>query len=74
LTIPLTFYKDQYSGTLLANCPKPAEVSFGDRKLPAVPAIPESPEGWKYLPGTRHLIVRVKHLSDEPAKLAVRFE
>jgi hypothetical protein len=74
LTVPLTFYKDQYSGTLLANCPKPAEVAFGDQKLPAVQAIPESAEGWKYLPATKHLIVRARHAGPEPPRLAIRFE
>jgi len=74
LTVPLTFYKDHYSGTLVANGPKPAEVSFGQRKLPEVAAIPETPEGWTYLPATKHLIIRAMHADGEPVPLTIRSE
>jgi len=74
LTVPLTFYKDEYSATLLANCPKVTEVALGDRKLPAVQSMPESPEGWKYIPATKHLVVRAKHADGEAVHLTIRFE
>jgi len=74
LKVPVTFYKDQYSGTLLANCSAPASVALGNQSLKSVQAIPESPQGWKYVPGTKHLIVRARHADDKPAVLTVRFK
>ncbi len=71
LTVPVSFYANEFSTILLANCPKVAEVSYGDRKLSAVPSIPELPEGWKYLPDTRHLVVRVKHAGGEATPLTL---
>ncbi len=74
LTVPLTFYPDQYSGTLLANCSAPASVALGNQSLKSVQAIPENPEGWKYLPETKHLIVRARHADNGPVALTVRFK
>jgi hypothetical protein len=72
LTVPLTFYKDEYSGTLLANCPAVAAVSLGRHGLTPVASIPECPEGWTYLAEGKHLIVRAKHATDEAVALTIQ--
>ena len=74
LTVPLTFYKDRYSGTLVANCPPPSQVTLGGQTLQPVASIPDTPQGWKYLTATKHLIVRAKHASDEAAALQIQLK
>ncbi len=74
LTVPLSFYPERFSGTVLAKCPEPKTVSFDGKTLTKVKAIPEAPSGWTYLPETKHLIVRAKHANAEAAPLVVTFE
>ncbi|MBN1342130.1 MAG: hypothetical protein JXQ73_05595 [Phycisphaerae bacterium] len=74
LTATLTFFEGEYSGTLLANCPTPAEVRAAGQTLEQVESIPEAPQGWRYLPESRSLIIRFKHATKDPITLTVGFK
>lgn len=71
LTVPLRFYANEHSGTVVANCPEPKAVSFDGMELARVKAIPASPTGWTYLPETKHLIVRARHKGSKATDLVV---